>query len=152
MHRAVNTLDAMVGHHNQHYEHFGWASARLDDVVNYLPARLTTAGTMIVRPHRALAISRTVRRDAKQHPSPNGGVVEAAFAAALGIQLGGINRYGDDSVGHNGVEDRGLLGDGRPPAAGDIQAAVDLRRHATVAVLGLVWLCHIASWSAFARI
>jgi adenosylcobinamide-phosphate synthase len=131
-HRAVNTLDAMVGHRTARYRRFGWASARADDLVNWAPARLTALAVAAVRPRRAGHVWRAVRRDAPQHPSPNGGVVEAAFAAALGLRLGGTNRYGDI------VEDRGTLGDGRPPAPSDIAAAVRLRRHATVAVcLGL---------------
>lgn len=132
-HRAINTLDAMVGHREPRYARFGWASARLDDAVNYVPARLTALAIAAARPRRAGAIWRTVRRDAGRHPSPNGGVVEAAFAAALGVQLGGTNRYGDH------VEDRGTLGDGRPPGLADVAAAVRLRREAT-AVLCLVTL------------
>lgn len=127
-HRAVNTLDAMVGHHDDRNEHFGWASARLDDVVNYLPARLTALAVAVARPRHANEVWRIVRRDAPQHPSPNGGIVEAAFAAALGIRLGGINRYGDTT------EDRGTLGDGRPAAVDDIEAAVRLRRDSTLVV------------------
>jgi adenosylcobinamide-phosphate synthase len=124
-HRSVNTLDAMVGHHDHRYERFGWASARLDDVANFLPARLTVLAVAAVRPRRAGAIWRVVRRDAHRHPSPNGGIIESAFAAALGVRLGGVNRYGDH------VEDRGTLGDGPAPAAPDIASAVRLRRHAT---------------------
>ncbi|MFP5489808.1 MAG: adenosylcobinamide-phosphate synthase CbiB [Acidimicrobiia bacterium] len=124
-HRAVNTLDAMVGHHDDRYEHFGWASARLDDVVNYVPARLTAVAVAVARPHRACDVWRIVRRDARRHPSPNGGVVEAAFAAALGVTLGGVNRY--DGT----VEDRGALGDGGPPSVDSIGAAIRLRRHVT---------------------
>jgi adenosylcobinamide-phosphate synthase len=82
-HRAVNTLDAMVGHHDDRYEHFGWASARLDDVTNYIPSRLTALCVALARPHRATDVWRVMRRDAGRHPSPNGGVVEASFAAAL---------------------------------------------------------------------
>ena len=124
-HRAINTLDAMVGHHSEQYEHFGWASARLDDAMNYLPARLTVVAVVLVRPCRARSIWRTVRRDAPHHPSPNGGIVEAAFAAALGVRLGGVNRYEDN------VEDRGTLGDGPSPTVAAIGAAVRLRRHTT---------------------
>ncbi|MEQ1698603.1 MAG: adenosylcobinamide-phosphate synthase CbiB [Ilumatobacteraceae bacterium] len=131
-HRAVNTLDAMVGHHDERYERFGWASARLDDVANYLPARLTAIAAALVRPTRARAIATVVRRDAPRHPSPNGGIVEAAFAAALGVQLGGINRYDDD------IEDRGTLGDGHPPTVDAIDAAVRLRRHTTAATSALL--------------
>ena len=124
-HRAINTLDAMVGHRNERYRQFGWASARADDVVNWIPARLTAVAVAAVRPRRAAAIARTVRRDAPRHPSPNGGVVEAAFAAALDVRLGGTNTYGDV------VEDRGTLGDGRPPTPDDGVAAIRLARDAT---------------------
>jgi len=123
-HRAVNTLDAMIGHRTDRYRRFGWASARADDVANWLPARLTALAVAAVRPHRARAIARTIRRDAPAHPSPNGGVVEAAFAAALDVRLGGTNTYGDV------VEDRGALGDGPPPGPADVRAAIRLARHA----------------------
>lgn len=131
-HRAINTLDAMVGHRNERYERFGWATARLDDVVNYIPARLTAAAVVAARPASARSVVRTVRRDAPQHPSPNGGVVEAAFAAALAVRLGGVNTYD----GH--VEDRGILGDGRAVQVTDIDAAVRLRRNSTVVVIVLL--------------
>jgi len=114
--RAVNTLDAMFGHRNARYEDFGWAAARLDDVANLVPARatavLTAACAPLVggSPRRAL---RTWRRDARHHPSPNAGPVEAAFAGALGIRLGGVNVYGGR------VEDRGTLGDGPAPTVAD---------------------------------
>jgi adenosylcobinamide-phosphate synthase len=134
-HRAVNTLDAMVGHRDDRYARFGWASARLDDLVNFVPARLTALAVACVRPGAAGTVWRVVRRDAPAHPSPNGGVVEAAFAAALGVRLGGENRYGEV------VEDRGTLGDGRTPGPADIAAAVRLRRHATAAfALGAIGL------------
>ena len=124
--RAVNTLDAMVGHRTQRYERFGWASARLDDIVNWLPARLTALLVVIARPLSAKEVIRVVRRDAGAHPSPNSGVAEAAFAAALGIRLGGVNRYADRA--EDRVEDRGTLGDGRCAAAPDIAASVRLLR------------------------
>jgi adenosylcobinamide-phosphate synthase len=118
--RAVNTLDAMVGHRSTRYLAYGWASARLDDVANYLPARLTAALVVGVRPGRAAAVWRAVRSQAPAHPSPNAGVAEAAFAAALGVRLGGRNRYGDR------VEHRPWLGQGRPAARADIRPAVQL--------------------------
>jgi len=118
--RAVNTLDAMVGHRSTRYRSYGWASARLDDVAGYLPARLTAALVAGVRPGRATAIWRAVHRQAPGHPSPNAGVAEAAFAAALGLRLGGCNRYGGR------VEHRPWLGHGRPAARSDIQPAVRL--------------------------
>ena len=93
--RAVNTLDAMVGHRSPRYARFGWASARADDVADWVPARVTAALVVAVRPGSAARVGRAVRDDAPAHPSPNAGVAEAAFAAALGLRLGGANRYGD---------------------------------------------------------
>jgi adenosylcobinamide-phosphate synthase len=118
--RAVNTMDATVGYRNERYEDYGWASARLDDVVNFVPARLTAALVVAARPGAARQVWRAVRRDAPLHPSPNSGVAEAAFAAALGLQLGGVNIYA------NRTEHRAQLGRGRPPQASDIFAAASL--------------------------
>ncbi|HEY5097302.1 MAG TPA: adenosylcobinamide-phosphate synthase CbiB, partial [Acidimicrobiales bacterium] len=119
-HRAVDTLDSMVGHRSDRYANFGWASARLDDGMAWLPARLTAALVALVRPGRAGRVAHAVRRQAPAHPSPNSGVAEAAFAAALGVRLGGENRYGDR------VELRPPLGDGRAVEPGDIPRAVRL--------------------------
>jgi adenosylcobinamide-phosphate synthase len=130
--RAVNTLDAMVGHHSPRYEHYGWASARLDDAANWVPARLTAALVAAVRPATARPVWRTVRRDAPDHPSPNSGVAEAAFAAALGLRLGGESRYGDR------VEIRPHLGDGRAPEPADIARAVALSEDVALALAGLL--------------
>lgn len=129
VHRAINTMDAMVGHRSDRYARFGSASARCDDVANWLPARLTACAVAVVTPSRAAQVWRTVRRDARQHPSPNGGVIEAAFAAALDIRVGGTNVYGGGVVEH-----RGVLGSGRPPAAHDIARSVALARRAGYAV------------------
>ena len=118
--RAINTLDAMVGHHNARYENFGWASARLDDVANFVPARLTALLTAALAPlvggsaRRALEVA---RRDGRRHPSPNSGVAEAAFAGALDVRLGGRNDYGAR------IEQRPLLG-----AQGSAPTRVDLAR------------------------
>jgi adenosylcobinamide-phosphate synthase len=137
-HRAVNTLDAMVGHRSPRYAQFGWAAARLDDAAAWVPARLTAVAVMAVRPRAARVVWRAVRQDAPGHPSPNAGVAEAAFAAALGLRLGGRNRYGDR------IEARPGLGDGRPPAPDDIGAAVRLAADvgaalaAALVALGLV--------------
>lgn len=131
-HRATNTLDAMVGHRNDRHRNYGWASARLDDAVNLVPARLSALAVAIARPRAAREVWRVVRRDAPQHPSPNGGVIEAAYAAALGVRLGGVNRYGDLT------EDRGTLGDGASPTAASITDAVRLRRHSTAVLCGLL--------------
>lgn len=121
--RAANTLDAMVGHHNVRYENFGWASARLDDVMNLPGSRLAGLLALVVRPSGGRAAWRTWRRDAADHPSPNGGVVESAFAGSLGIRLGGVNRYYGDRVEH-----RAVMGDGRAAQASDIVLAATLAR------------------------
>ncbi|HEY3631792.1 MAG TPA: cobalamin biosynthesis protein [Jatrophihabitantaceae bacterium] len=117
--RAVNTLDAMVGHHTPRYERFGWAAARLDDVANLVPARLTAGLVALAggRPGRTLRI--TVR-DGHRHPSPNSGYAEAAYAGALGVRLGGRSVYAGR------VEHRPELGDGRPPSRPDIERAARL--------------------------
>ncbi len=128
--RAVNTLDAMVGHLSPRYRDFGWAAARIDDLANWLPARLTVAATILAGPaSRARDIVRIVRRDAQAHPSPNAGRVEAATAAALGVRLGGTNHY------QGQVEDRGTLGDGRPVEADDILAGTRLARRTGLVAL-----------------
>jgi adenosylcobinamide-phosphate synthase len=121
--RAVNTLDAMVGHRSARYARFGWAAARLDDVANWLPARLTAALTVAcaaLAGGSASGALRTWWRDGAAHPSPNAGRCEAALAGALGLRLGGRNVYGSR------VEDRPVLGDGRLPVPGDIDRAVRL--------------------------
>ncbi|HET9060537.1 MAG TPA: adenosylcobinamide-phosphate synthase CbiB [Acidimicrobiales bacterium] len=125
--RAVNTLDAMVGYRNERYQQFGWASARLDDLANLVPARATALLIMLLQPKTAGTIWRTVRRDAPGHPSPNAGVAESAFAAALGVRLGGANSYGGK------VELRALMGDGRPPRPADVGRAVALSRRVGIA-------------------
>jgi len=129
--RGINTMDAMVGHRNDRYQRFGWASARLDDVANLIPARLTAVLVALVRPTRAGDVLRLVRRDARAHPSPNGGVAETAFAAALGIRLGGTNDYG------NRTEYRGVLGDGPRASAADIGRSVRLSRDVSLATAAL---------------
>lgn len=97
--KAVNTLDSMIGHRDRHYEHLGWASARLDDLANWIPARLT-AGLIVISAGfatgqwlRLCESWRMLFRDGHKHPSPNSGRPEAAMAGALGIQLGGVNYY-----------------------------------------------------------
>ncbi|MGN6722318.1 MAG: adenosylcobinamide-phosphate synthase CbiB, partial [Marmoricola sp.] len=120
--RAANTLDAMVGYRNDRYENFGWASARFDDLVNWPAARLGGLLVAVASPRTALRALAAWRRDASGHPSPNAGVVESSFAGALGIRLGGTNRYGDR------VEHRVVLGDGRAPEVSDVARANELAR------------------------
>ena len=118
--RAINTLDAMVGHRSPRYARFGTASARLDDVANLVPSRLTAGLTALAAPLVGGSPSRSVlmwRRDGRAHPSPNSGQCEAAFAGALGVRLGGTNVYAGRT------ERRPELGDGPPPGAADIRRA-----------------------------
>jgi adenosylcobinamide-phosphate synthase len=134
--RAVNTLDAMVGHRSPRYERFGWAAARLDDLANWVPARVTAALTVVcARPTGGSAAGalRTWLRDGAAHPSPNSGRCEAAMAGALGVRLGGRNVYGSR------VEIRPPMGAGHTPTPDDIQSAVRLSRAVwvTAAVLAV---------------
>src|SRR5450830_841706 len=96
MYRAINTLDSTFGYTNDRYIRFGWAAARLDDLANYLPSRVTApliglAAAILGR--RPMQSWRILRRDGRKHASPNAGLPEAAMAGALGIQLGGLNYY-----------------------------------------------------------
>jgi adenosylcobinamide-phosphate synthase len=123
--RAVNTLDSMVGHRSPRYVRFGWAAARLDDAANYLAARLTAALVVLCAPVVGGSPSGAVRawrRDAARHPSPNAGVVEAAFAGALGVRLGGPTQYQYE------LQIRPTLGEGMPPSVADLRRAVRLSR------------------------
>jgi adenosylcobinamide-phosphate synthase len=123
--RAVNTLDSMVGHRSPRYARFGWAAARLDDAANYVPARLTAALVVLCAPIAGGSPSGAVRawrRDAARHPSPNAGVVEAAFAGALGVRLGGPTAYRYE------LQIRPTRGEGAPPSVTDLRRAVQLSR------------------------
>lgn len=128
--RAVNTLDAMVGYRSPRYLRFGWASARLDDLVNLVPARLTAAVTVLLAPVVGGSSGDALgawRRDGSGHPSPNAGPVEATAAGALGLRLGGRTEY------DYGAEDRATLGDGRAPTPADLNRAARLSRLITLA-------------------
>jgi len=147
--RVVNTLDAMIGHHSSRYERFGWAAARLDDLANFVPARITSVLAAALAPLVAGSPAealRVLRRDGAAHPSPNAGRCEAAFAGALGVRLGGTNRYGDR------VEVRGPLGDGRAPRMRDVDRTVRLSRGvsamAVVLAAAAVWLRELRSGGA----
>ena len=121
--RAVNTLDAMVGYRSERYLRFGWASARLDDLLNLVPARVAAALTALAAPvvgGSCLQAWRVWRRDGSRHPSPNAGPVEAASAGALGVTIGGSNIY------DGAREDRGTLGDGPAVVVADLARAVRL--------------------------
>ncbi|MGG4458490.1 adenosylcobinamide-phosphate synthase CbiB [Brevibacillus porteri] len=122
--RAANTLDSMVGYKNEKYRNLGWASARFDDVLNYIPARLTALLLVAASWLQRLDWKQCwamIRRDAHLHPSPNSGLPEAGVAGALGVQLGGLNYY--QGVASN----RAKMGDAkRPLQASDIVATIRL--------------------------
>jgi adenosylcobinamide-phosphate synthase len=121
--RAANTLDAMVGHRSPRYERFGFAAAKLDDAMGWPGARLGALLTVALAPVAGgspRAALRVLRRDGAAHPSPNAGRMEAAFAGALDLRLGGPLRYGDR------VEERPRLGDGRAPRPADAARAARL--------------------------
>lgn len=133
--RAVNTMDAMVGHRSARFAQFGWAAARTDDAMNLVPARGFAVLVAMARPAASVRVARLVARDAGAHPSPNAGVAETAIAAALGRELGGTLRYGDR------VEERPLLGQGTRPEPIDIARArvlVDHTERLMVALLVLL--------------
>lgn len=128
--RAINTLDSMIGHRSPRYVRFGWAAARLDDVANYAAARLTAALVALCAPLVSGSTADAVRvwrRDAGRHPSPNAGVVEAAFAGALRVRVGGPTQY------HHELQIRPTLGDGPQPTVADLRRAAALSRAVQVA-------------------
>nr|WP_245557019.1 cobalamin biosynthesis protein [Jongsikchunia kroppenstedtii] len=134
--RMANTLDAMVGYRNERYSRFGWASARLDDLLNYLPARFS--GLAVIAAGGGANAWVAWRRDAAGHPSPNAGVVEASFAGALGVRLGG------ETVYPHRVEMRPYLGAGDPPAVGDLRNAVRLSQRVQLMTLAAVTVGQLA--------
>lgn len=131
--KAINTADSMIGHRTTRLESFGWAAARADDVLNFVPARI--AGMLVCLAGRGGW--RTMWRDARHHASPNGGWPEAAMAGALGRRLGGPVRYDGEPAA------RAWLGKGPPPDAADLARALQIYRGACLlmwcAVGGLVW-------------
>ncbi|WKX69679.1 cobalamin biosynthesis protein [Streptomyces sp. XD-27] len=142
--RAVNTLDAMVGHKSPRHRRFGWASARLDDVAGWPGARLTAALATVAGPDPRGA-RRVWRADGGTHPSPNAGPVEASFAGALGVRLGGTLAYGG-RVEHRPV----LNAHGRPVEVPDIARAARLSRRVgalalATSVAGRLAVCALRS-------
>jgi len=133
--KAVNTLDSMVGYKNERYMHFGRASARFDDVANYIPARITglfmVAAAMLLKLdfRRSLEI---LIRDSRNHSSPNSGFPEAAAAGALGVQLGGTNLYFGRPV------EKPVIGDSRRPLEGrNIKSAIGLMYASSMLALAI---------------
>ncbi len=142
--KALNTADSMIGHRSDRHRHFGWAAARLDDLANWVPARLSAllvvAAAWTMPDGEPAAAWRSVRRDADRHRSVNAGWPEAAFAGALGLRLAGPRVYGGTAV-----EDA-WMGDGRTTATPeDIRRALALFRRAC---LGLVVLAVLVAFGS----
>jgi adenosylcobinamide-phosphate synthase len=141
--KAINTADSMIGHKSEKYLAFGWASARLDDVVNWIPARLTgllfvTAALLTSRLASKSALS-AMWRDARKHRSPNAGWPEAAMAGALGLKLGGPRDYQGEVV------ELPVMGDGRDQlTASDIQAGLRLYEYSLVLLLAIAVILAMA--------
>ncbi|WP_347548474.1 adenosylcobinamide-phosphate synthase CbiB [Pseudalkalibacillus hwajinpoensis] len=137
MYRAINTCDSMVGYRNETYEAYGWASAKLDDLVNWIPARLTGLAMMLTRKpeHTAKHPWHILFRDARQHPSPNSGWGEAATASLLGIQLGGTNTY------KGVVSNRARMGDPTNTlSAIHIPKSISIMNRASLIFLITLWI------------
>jgi adenosylcobinamide-phosphate synthase len=130
--KAINTLDSMIGHRNERHEAFGWAAARIDDVANLIPARLTGFLFVLLAPQRSEALA-CMTRDARRHRSPNAGWPEAAMAGGLGVRLSGPRIY------HGSATDEPWLNQGaRDPRAADIAEALTVYRRAMLLVAGLL--------------
>lgn len=147
LYKAINTADSMIGHMNARYRHYGWAAAKLDDLVNWIPARLTamliTAACFSVPHANPGSAWATAQRDARKHASPNSGWPEAAFAGALGFALGGPRRYDGELV------DLPAFGQGKSRlAASDILRALVLYRATLNVLLGLSIIIALLAWSA----
>jgi adenosylcobinamide-phosphate synthase len=134
--RLSNTLDAMWGYKNERFRHFGWAAARIDDALNYLPARLTAISyALLGQTRRALACW---RNQAPLWESPNAGPVMSSGAGSLGLTLGGAAIY------HGHLENRPQLGEGVPPDYHDIPRAIALVRKSVALWLALYFLGGLA--------
>ena len=136
--KAINTLDSMIGHRSERHEAFGWAAARIDDVANFIPARLTGFLFVLLAPRRAEALS-CMTRDARRHRSPNAGWPEAAMAGALGVRLSGPRIY------HGSITNEPWLNEGaRDPLAADIAQGLTVYRRAMLLLAGLLAILSFA--------
>src|SRR6185312_12805586 len=131
--KAVNTLDSMIGHRSPRHEAFGWAAARIDDIANFIPARLTGLLFALLAGSKRSQAMACMRKDARQHRSPNAGWPEAAMAGALGVRLCGPRSY------HGELADEPWLnGRARDPAAADILRALEVYVRAMLTITAVL--------------
>ncbi|MDB5614313.1 MAG: cobD, partial [Devosia sp.] len=147
LYKAINTADSMIGHRNERYRDYGWAAAKLDDLVNWIPARLTAILITVAcffTPHASPSKAwETAGRDARKHASPNSGWPEAAFAGALGFRLGGPRSYDGEVV------DMPSFGGGKAELVGsDILRALGLYRSTLNVLIGLSVVIGLLVWVA----
>lgn len=136
--KAINTLDSMIGHRSERHEAFGWAAARIDDVANFIPARLTGFLFVLLSARRSEALS-CMTRDARRHRSPNAGWPEAAMAGALDVRLSGPRIY------HGSATDEPWLNEGaRDPLAADISRGLTIYRCAMLLLAGVLAILALA--------
>jgi len=137
--KAASTLDSMIGHRETPYLYFGRVAARLDDIANFVPARITATAILAVgrvfRPANCSSVA-VFRSDRHKHPSPNAGQCEAAMAGALAVRLGGLNFY----AGKPSIKPELCL-EGRTPTRADARAALRIVGVASIAVFAGAWLC-----------
>jgi adenosylcobinamide-phosphate synthase len=135
--KAASTLDSMVGYRREPYADLGWCSAKSEDILTWLPCRLAVL-TLSIISGKPLTVWRLCWRDARQDPSPNSGWSECAYAAALGVRVGGINYYRGE------VQHKPLLGDDLQPITAEIiQQALNLTRYSLLCWLGLLAIVQI---------
>ena len=147
LYKAINTADSMIGHMNERYRDYGWAAAKLDDLVNWLPARLTATlitAACFITPHASPGSAWAIAvRDARRHASPNSGWPEASFAGALGFRLGGPRSYDGEVV------DLPSFGDGKSDlVSSDILRALVLYRSTLNVLLGVSVAVALLVWAA----
>jgi adenosylcobinamide-phosphate synthase len=141
IYKFVNTADSMIGYKSERYRDFGWASARFDDLINYIPARLTSLIYAIIS-RNTLKVLRITLRDASQHRSPNAGWPETSVAASIGVKLSGPRIY--DGIKTN---DPWLNSDGRNPTGHDLFSGLRLFDHFLWAITLLLLSCSVISFA-----
>lgn len=144
--KAASTLDSMVGYRNARYHRLGWASARLDDLLNLVPARLTALAIVLAAPlvgYSGRSAWRIWRRDQANHTSPNSGHPEAAAAGALGVQLGGPSYYGGI------LKDKPVIGDALTPCDAKAYQGMIRLLYGSCAVTAVGCIAGIALWRRY---